>query len=410
MRKFVMLRLVALVLSTIVGGCDEDASNDTTPSVGPVGTSIGAPNNGAAGGTAAGAAPPATAGAGGLATTPGGGGIGAPTPGAGGTPGTTPSPVTPSTGGAGGVGSPSGGGTVAGTGATGASGGATGGTGGATGGTGSATGGTGGSAPGGSIMRGDDPTSASASTKGPFKVMSYTSGFPVNLYGGGTIWYPTDATPPFGAVAVCPGFVSAQSSIMGWGSFLASHGIVAITIDTLTPLDVVDQRAEELMDALASIKSENMRSGGPLFNKIDTMRMGVMGWSMGGGGSWLAASAHPELRTAVTFAGHIVTALNQDVSTNKVPTLMFAGSNDDLILGGAMSQPVYDGIPESTPKMVWEVNGAGHDVANDPSRSSGAVGRYGLSWQKVFLEGDMRYRKFLLEMPPNASYFKTNVK
>jgi dienelactone hydrolase len=260
------------------------------------------------------------------------------------------------------------------------------------------------------IMRGNDPTSASASAKGPYQVMTYTTGFPVNLYGGGTIHYPTDATPPFGAVAVCPGFVAAQSSIQSWGPFLASHGIVTITIDTLTPLDVVDQRADELMDALASIKSENARSGGPLFNKIDTMRMGVMGWSMGGGGTWLAASMHSELRSAVSFAGHIATALNQDVTTNKVPTLLLAGSADNLILGGGMSQPVYDEIPESTPKMVWEVAGAGHDVANSPSNSGGAIGRYGLSWQKVFLEGDVRYRKFLLEMAPNASYFKTNVK
>jgi dienelactone hydrolase len=260
------------------------------------------------------------------------------------------------------------------------------------------------------IMRGDAPTKASASAKGPYKVMSYTSGFPVNVYGGGTIWYPTDAEAPFGAVAVCPGFTAAQSSIMNWGPFLASHGIVTITMDTLTPLDVVDQRADELMDALASVKSENDRMGSPIYKKIDTMRLGVMGWSMGGGGSWLAADMHPELRSAVTFAGHIVTALNQDVSMVRVPTLMMAGSADTLILGGGMSQLVYDGIPESTPKMVWEVMGEGHSVANDPSGTAGAIGRYGLAWEKVYLEGDARYRQFLLEMPPNSSYFKTNVK
>jgi dienelactone hydrolase len=260
------------------------------------------------------------------------------------------------------------------------------------------------------IMRGDAPTKASATAKGPYKVMSYTSGFPVTLYGGGTIWYPTDAEAPFGAVAICPGFTAAQSSIMNWGPFLASHGIVALTMDTATPLDVVDQRADELMDALASIKSENDRAASPIYKKIDTMRLGVMGWSMGGGGTWLAADMHPELRSAVTFAGHIVTAVNQDVSMVHVPTLMFAGSADNAILGGGMSQGVYDGIPESTPKMVWEIMGAGHDVANDPANTSGAVGRYGLSWEKVYLEGDMRYRQFLLEMPPTASYFKTNVK
>ncbi len=270
--------------------------------------------------------------------------------------------------------------------------------------------GDGGGASGAAIMRGEDPTSASATAKGPYQVMTYTSGFPVMAYGGGTIHYPVGATPPFAAVAVCPGFVSAQSSIQSWGPFLASHGIVTLTIDTATPLDPVDSRVEELMDALASIKSENMRMASPLFNKIDTSRLGVMGWSMGGGATWLAASMNSTLKSAVSFAGHIATALNQDVSKNTVPTLLMAGQNDTAILGGGMSQPVYTMIPESTPKMVWEVSGAGHDVANSPSGTGGAIGRYGLSWQKVYLEGDMRYKKFLLEMPPSSSYFKTNLK
>jgi dienelactone hydrolase len=259
------------------------------------------------------------------------------------------------------------------------------------------------------IVRGPAPTKASATAKGPYQVKSYTTGFTVMGYGGGTIWYPEGADAPFGAVAVCPGFTAAQSSIMNWGPFLASHGIVAITIDTATPLDPVDLRVEELMSALGSIKGEHARSGSPLFQKIDVTRLGVMGWSMGGGGTWLAAAMHPELRSAVSFAGHIATALNQDVSTIKVPTLLLAGSTDNLILGGGMSQPVYDKIPATTPKMVWEVQGAGHNVANDPAGTGGAIGRYGLAWEKVFLEGDERYRQFLLEMPTPASYFKTNL-
>ena len=260
------------------------------------------------------------------------------------------------------------------------------------------------------IVRGDAPTEISATTQGPYNVKSYTDGFPVNSYGGGTIWYPTDADPPFGGVAVCPGFVSVQGQISGWGPFLASHGIVMLTMDTGTPLDTVDLRADELMDALNSITSENSRADSPLNGKLDTMRLGVMGWSMGGGATWIDAATHPELRSAVTFAGHILTAVDQDITTDTVPTLMFAGSVDTAILGGGMSQPVYDEIPESTPKMIYEVSGAGHDVANDPSGTGGAIGRYGLSWQKVFLEGDDRYRMFLLEQAPMASDFRTNLK
>jgi dienelactone hydrolase len=166
------------------------------------------------------------------------------------------------------------------------------------------------------------------------------------------------------------------------------------------------------MDALDSLKSENTRSGGPLMGKLDTGRMGLMGWSMGGGGTWIDANTHPELKTAITLAGHIVTAPGGTgaIKTISVPTLMFAGQTDTAILGGGMSQPIYTQIPDSVPKMLYEISGLGHDAGNNPANNSKNVGLYGLSWQKVFLEGDQRYKQFLLVKGPNASDFRTNLK
>ena len=59
---------------------------------------------------------------------------------------------------------------------------------------------------------------------------------------------------------------------------------------------------------------------------------------------------------------------------------------------------------------IVEVSGASHfDIS--PSTGGNLFGLYGLSWQKVFLEGDMRYYKFLmLPKPANASDFKSNIK
>jgi dienelactone hydrolase len=263
------------------------------------------------------------------------------------------------------------------------------------------------------IVRGPDPTMASASTAGPYTVKTYTSGYKDEPnFGAATIYYPTDAEAPFGAVAICPGFTATQSSINTWGPFLASHGIVVMTIDTNTTGDSVVQRSTALMDALDCLKSENTRSGGPLMGKLDTARMGLMGWSMGGGGTWIDANTHPELKTAITLAGHIITAPGGTgaIKTISVPTLMFAGQTDSAILGGGMSQPIYTQIPDSVPKMLYEIAGLGHDAGNNPANNSKNVGLYGLSWQKVFLEGDQRYKQFLLVKGPNASDFRTNLK
>jgi hypothetical protein len=59
--------------------------------------------------------------------------------------------------------------------------------------------------------------------------------------------------------------------------------------------------------------------------------------------------------------------------------------------------------------MLFEVAGGAHSVANDPASAKGEIGRYGLSWLKVFLEDDERYRQFLLETPSTQSDFQDNL-
>jgi hypothetical protein len=88
---------------------------------------------------------------------------------------------------------------------------------------------------------------------------------------------------------------------------------------------------------------------------------------------------------------------------------MFAATNDPL--AGTQSQGFYVSIPETTQKMLFEVAGGDHWIANNPASLSGAIGRYGLSWMKVFLEGDDRYRQFLTAgKPAGTQDYRTNVR
>jgi dienelactone hydrolase len=266
-------------------------------------------------------------------------------------------------------------------------------------------------APAGSYIRGPDPTMASAigTAKGPYSVKSYTDGFKKGTsYLAGTIYYPDggNPTPPFGCVIVVPGFTAYQNSIMNWGPFLASNGIVTMTIDTLTTGDLPAQRSGELLDALKDCVNENERSGSPLMGKIDKNTTGLMGWSMGGGGTLIAASQTPTLKAAIGLCAWGPTGGAMD----KVPMLMFEGTAD--VLAAGMSEPYYMQMPDTTPKMLFETAGADHFYANDPASQTGIIGLYGLSWMKVFLEGDMRYKKFLTAPKPSiaTNKFATNVK
>ncbi|MET0339889.1 MAG: hypothetical protein ABW252_02765 [Polyangiales bacterium] len=250
------------------------------------------------------------------------------------------------------------------------------------------------------------PTEASASARGPYEVKTYTSGYPdAPGYADSTIHYPADGEPPYAAVAIVPGFVSPQDSIKAWGPFLASHGIVAMTLGTNMPTDQPPARETALWEAIGTLKGENTRMGSPLNGKVATGRLGTMGWSMGGGGTLLVAQNHPELKATIALCPWNP---GYSYAKVKVPALLLATQAD--ILAGGQSQGFYASIANDVPKLLWERAGADHWANNDPAQEKGAVGRYGLAWLKVFLDGDERYRPFLRAMPPNASDYESNVK
>jgi dienelactone hydrolase len=263
------------------------------------------------------------------------------------------------------------------------------------------------------LCHGPEPTAQSASVDGPYGVESYTSGFSNKpAYLGGTIYYPTNAEPPFAGVVICPGWTASQSSMAGWGPFLGSHGIVVMTIDTNTPLDDVALRAVALRDALASLKEENGRGESPLQGKLSD-RFGFMGWSMGGGATWINGAEHPELiRTGISLAGHHLTAGGAQIASGTtVASMLLAGALDSAILGGAdQSQTAYEAMAATTPKILYEMANEDHYAWGTPTTTNGgALGRYALAFQKVFLEGDERYRPLLLVEGPGASDWRSTV-
>lgn len=257
----------------------------------------------------------------------------------------------------------------------------------------------------------DVVSEATATANGPFDVDTLTIDGGRD-YGGGTVFFPTDAAPPFSAFVMCPGFTARQSSIRDWGPFFASHGIVIMTIDTTSTTDPVAARDDQLLAALDDLRAESARRASPLAGAIDPDRLGVAGWSMGGGGAWLAGRANPDLKSVITLAGHQRTAggARAVAAGLSVPTLMLAGSADTALLGGGnQSQDVFEVIGDDIPKMLYEVEGANHFVWGTPRTNGGAVGRYALSWQKLFLDGDERFEQFLLEEGPRASDFRSNL-
>jgi len=243
-------------------------------------------------------------------------------------------------------------------------------------------------------------------------VQSYTSGLPSGQdYVTPTMFYPTEGPAPMPGVVVAPGFTETQSAVIQWGTFLASHGFVVMLVDTAsggvanTGIEPA-QRELTIMEGVATLKAENTRSGSPLAGKIDTTRIAIMGHSMGGGGTLIAASDHPELKAAIGLCPWNLTV---DYSKDTVPSLMFDGTADGLVsVGpGGMATGEYASIPSTTPKMYSEFTGGTHYVANTPLGGAATdlvVARQGLSWLEVHVMNDSRYQQFLVKDATNSVF------
>ncbi|MET9852539.1 dienelactone hydrolase family protein [Streptomyces sp. NPDC006450] len=243
--------------------------------------------------------------------------------------------------------------------------------------------------------RGPAPTNASIEAlRGSYAVsQTNVSSLGVTGFGGGTIYYPTStADGTFGAVVISPGFTATQSSIAWLGPRLASQGFVVLTIDTLTTLDQPDSRGRQLLSALDYLTGRST-----VRSRIDGSRLGVMGHSMGGGGTLEAAKSRPSLQAAIALTGW-----NTDKSWPeiKTPTLIVGADGDTIAPVATHSEPFYTSLPSSLDKAYLELNNATHFT---PNTSDTTIAKYSVSWLKRFIDNDTRYEQFLCPLPSPSS-------
>jgi len=242
--------------------------------------------------------------------------------------------------------------------------------------------------------RGPNPTVSSLeANSGPYSVRTINVSSSVSGFGGGTIHYPTGTTGTMGVIAVVPGFVSYESSIRWWGPRIASHGFVVITIDTNSGYDQPDSRANQLNAALNYTISQSNSSSSPISGMVDASRRGVIGWSMGGGGSLKLAADNPSLMAIIPQAPYYSGSNNFNRITT--PTLIIACEDDSVARVSSHASPFYNRIPSSTHKAFLEINGGSHYCANSGNADEDILGKYGVAWMKRFIDLDRRYDQFL---------------
>lgn len=212
-------------------------------------------------------------------------------------------------------------------------------------------------------------------------------------YFGATVYYPTNATPPYASIAIVPGFSASPDSVEQWGPFYASHGIVTIIIGTNSIFDFPEARAEALLDALETLREENTRNDSPLLGAIDEDKFAVSGHSMGGGGAQRAAVLDNSIKGVVALCPWLP---NPDLDHSS-PVVIFSGQDDAVAPPGIHANIHYDNTPNSTNKLLFEIENGDHSVANTPDGGNTSVGKIALSWFNLYVAQNDCYCSLLTD-------------
>ena len=162
------------------------------------------------------------------------------------------------------------------------------------------------------------------------------------------------------SIVIVGGLACAEQAMGAWGPFYASHGIVAMTIGTPAPWgDGNKKRCNALLDASKALQLEHTREGSTLQGRLDASRRALQGYSLGGGGARLAAVEDPTLKCIVILCPH------GGPPSAVVPTLTICAEKDDLANAQKHSWRTFHKM--TAPRMIMEVSGGDHYVANGPA-------------------------------------------
>jgi cutinase len=240
-------------------------------------------------------------------------------------------------------------------------------------------------------QHGPNPTAQSVQAQRGTYAISQTSasGGLFSGFNRGTIYYPTTTGEgTFSAVAIIPGFIEGESSMSWYGTTLASHGFVVFTLEANAGTDLPDARGDQLLAAL-----DYLVNSSAVRDRVDRNRLGVMGHSMGGGGTLEAANDRASLKAAIPLAPWDNTKNFPQV---RAATLIIGAQGDIVASPGSHAEPFYQSL-RSSEKAYLELRGGDHFTTNSYTPT---VTKFAVSWLKRFLDDDTRYSQFLCPPPP----------
>jgi hypothetical protein len=168
------------------------------------------------------------------------------------------------------------------------------------------------------------------------------------------------APGPFPVLSFGHGFVMTVDAYVNFSDVLVPKGYITAFSRTETGISPDhDALALDMLFILQSFSDLNNDMSSLFFGTI-APTTAIMGHSMGGGASFLAAAVDPSITALVTFA-----AANTDPSAIiasqhiTIPALLFSGSGDCVTPPAQHQQLMYDSLASSCKSLV-SITGGGH--------------------------------------------------
>lgn len=233
----------------------------------------------------------------------------------------------------------------------------------------------------------------------------------------------TNISTPLKTVIIQPGFFARTSRMDDLQNMLASHGYLVIGVNNDSHFNLITTELTpykvSFEETIKHILDENSRDTSLLFTLIDTNAIALCGHSMGGGGVFLTMNDTLSLSSKVIKTAVAMNPFGTNRGENiEVPFMAFACENDEVFnpfMPGHTSKPesvysCFETIRFSTEKLFMNYADLDHNAVCDFNLFLPTSGKTDLfyasivSWFKVHLSDDLRYRDYL---ESDSEKFKT---
>jgi dienelactone hydrolase len=221
-----------------------------------------------------------------------------------------------------------------------------------------------------------------------------------------TVYYPTGSDGPFPATTMSGGWTNTKEDMIWICEKLVQEGFIVICF---TPqrrwlaLPYIWERGANA--SYRMLEEENKNPKSPIHGKVDTDRIAMSGFSMGGGGVINAANYNVTgVKVTVAMAPwelctiRPMVACDSETEDIKTPIFIFGGTKDLLVYDNEINN-MYETLPNRTEKLGVIFEGMNHgdlfgpDSNRKPEREK--VAPYMIAFLKVYLTGDSSYQTYL---------------